>query len=118
MKRRHDTAFRARLHRGLEDLFSTIASQVDKICRRKGLIVADIALTVPSQWTLEFEDLYADIVGKVFDRPHSAIYFCTETEALANFVLRDNLDDLILDGHSSYDTMLFLDFGGHNMVSP
>ncbi|KAM7185166.1 hypothetical protein V8F33_012554 [Rhypophila sp. PSN 637] len=113
IERRRDAVFRDRLRRGLEGLFSCIAAQVEKNCKTNKFKIAEIALTLPAQWDLEFEDLYSDIVSEVFGAQRSNIYFCTETEALANFVIRDHLEHL--EEYNSCNSILFLDYGGHNM---
>ncbi|KAK3311916.1 hypothetical protein B0H66DRAFT_571251 [Apodospora peruviana] len=113
MERRHDVKFRDRLRRGLEDLFRVIEARVKEICKRERLQIVEIALTIPAQWTLVFEDLYRNIVADVFKCPSSNIFFCTETEALANFLLTDHLEDLGEDG-CHHEVILLLDFGGHS----
>lgn len=116
VQRRDDQAFRDRLLEGLQELFRTIAGRVDTICQAKRMVITDVALTIPAQWSLEFEDLYANIVAPLFGLERSNIYFCTETEALANCLLRCHANELANLGE--FKTLIFLDFGGHNMVRP
>ncbi|KAK0737762.1 hypothetical protein B0T18DRAFT_394187 [Schizothecium vesticola] len=83
-----------------------------------------------AQWTLDFEDVYTEIMVDAFRKhcdikggTHFAvgkhdIYFVTETEALATYIFDSELDRLRPDEgrvetKSAY--FLFFDFGGHNM---
>lgn len=114
-ERKHDPAFRARLSQGLRELLSTIQRRVSHICKTQRFTIATIGLSVPAQWTLEFERVYRDLVVEVFQHPPSEIHFHTESEALAHYLFRKHIDELNEDG--IVDAVLLLDFGGHNMVS-
>ncbi len=116
LRMKDDPAFMARLRDGLRDLFSTIRTRVHAECERKGLVVTKMGLSIPAQWTMEFEDVYMEIVTGVFDMvPADQVYFPTETECLAHYLFMDYWYDLNTGG--PYDMILFMDFGGHNMVS-
>ncbi|GKT50060.1 uncharacterized protein ColSpa_10241 [Colletotrichum spaethianum] len=117
MERKSDAKFLDRLRQGLEELLAVIKCSVDDICTRQRIKVTRIGLSIPSQWTLEFEDVYKNIVSSVFGHSQSSIFFHTETEALAHYLLDEGLDYLLPDQHSEYRVFLFLDLGGHNMVS-
>ncbi|KAH9234502.1 hypothetical protein K456DRAFT_1696579 [Colletotrichum gloeosporioides 23] len=125
-ERQHNPAFRQKLRRGLVDLFSAVRIMVQEQCKARGLRVTSIGLSVPSQWTMEFEDVYRDIVAEVFNEvtsPNEQLSFHTETEALAHFLLQHHLEQLlgqeilfaIQRNKIAYKVLLFLDFGGHNM---
>ena len=114
MERQNDPNFRARLVEGLKQLFTKIRPHVLRICEKKRFTIDKIALSIPAQWTLEFEDVYTDIIVEVFSQPRSKLWFYTETEALAHFLFRNHMDGLEFEG--DHEVMLFLDFGGHNMV--
>lgn len=127
-EKQHDPAFREKLRQGLVDLVSAVRAMVQEQCKSRGLRVTSIGLSVPSQWTMEFEDVYRDIVAEVFDEetsPKKQISFHTETEALAHFLLEHHLEQLlgqemlfaIQRNRIAHKVLLFLDFGGHNMVS-
>lgn len=127
-KYKNDVAFRQRLRRGLVELFSAVRDMAREQCRSQGLRITSIGLSVPSQWTIEFEDVYRDIIAEVFDeltRPKEQIRFHTETEALAHYLLRNHLKQLVGEqtfreikrNSSAHKPLLFLDLGGHNMVS-
>jgi len=113
---KEDPEFRDRLDQGLRQLFSTIQRHVKAICTRRKLQVDTIALSIPAQWNLDFEDTYRDIVAKVFAHEPDKVCFNTETEALAHYLFRDHIEELPLGNDGQY-VVLFLDFGGHNMVS-
>jgi hypothetical protein len=115
MERKDDLLFRDRLLRGLKEFFSTLYRRVTEVCRWKRISVSSIGLSIPAQWKVDFEDIYRDIIAEVFCHPRSAIYIHTETVALAHYLFRNHMDEGEL--HGVKDVVLFLDFGGHNMVS-
>ncbi|KAF9871149.1 hypothetical protein CkaCkLH20_11318 [Colletotrichum karsti] len=111
-----DEEFKERLREGLTDLFIAVKEKVDKLCKSKDLNIKRIAITVPAQWTGTGQCLaeeYESIVSRVFDAPGREIVFVTETEALAHYLLRDE-KNLVSTGEPRF-TLLFMDFGGHNM---
>jgi len=56
--------------------------QAQHLCKTKRMRIIRIGLTIPVQWTLEFETTYQDIVKSVFvDVDESNIFFLTESEA-------------------------------------
>jgi hypothetical protein len=89
-----DSAFQERLRQGLRDLFARLSRRVREVCSAHHLKVTNIGLSTPSQWTLDFEDLYREIVAEAFRHPAPDIIFVTETEALAHLVFTDHLDQL------------------------
>jgi hypothetical protein len=116
--RRHDPGFHARLLEGLDKLFTAVYKRVLEVCEEENLRITTIGLAVPSQWTLDFMDLYRRIIAQVFRHDPSAIFFVTETEALAHFLCVKKLDRLVERRNIiHHDVVLMLDFGGHNMVS-
>lgn len=119
MERRHDSHFLARLRRGLTDLFTVVRRQVVEVACKHRLTVDKIGLSVPSQWTIEFQDVYRSIVSGVFRHPENDIYFHPETVALAHYLFRDHPEELGLVGGTFEEVknFLFIDFGGHNVVS-
>ncbi|KAL0941658.1 uncharacterized protein CTRU02_204421 [Colletotrichum truncatum] len=123
--RRHkdDPNFIFRLETGLRDLFSAVRKLATQQCKNRRLKITSIGLSIPSQWTLDFEDAYRRIIIDVFGVPRDGIFFHTETEALAHFLLQDHRALLLESGDeegecdsvADYEVLLFLDFGGHNM---
>ncbi|KAK2049971.1 hypothetical protein LZ31DRAFT_627269 [Colletotrichum somersetense] len=107
--------FRDRLMRGLRELFLVLRKEVDNTCRQQKLRISTIGISIPSQWTQDFERVYRNIVVDVFEQSRDNISFHTETEALAHVLLRNHRITLPECGDNVYDVYLFLDFGGHNM---
>lgn len=116
LRRSRDPAFRNRLRSGLVALLSTIREAVDYFCQVKHFSIQSIALTVPAQWTLEFETLYRDLVVEIFEYEPDRIFFYTEIEGLAHTLITNHADELGLGDESPELITLFMDFGGHNMV--
>jgi hypothetical protein len=115
--KKDDPVFRGQLRRGLIALLSTLRDAARAVCREHGIRMARIGLTIPVQWGLEFEDVYRELVKEVFDmRDETQIHFFTETEALSRYLYKHHGHEL--DPGNQHNSILFLDFGGHNMVSP
>ncbi|RYP64029.1 hypothetical protein DL769_006809 [Monosporascus sp. CRB-8-3] len=99
---KHDPVLRKRLQQGLDQLFSRFFGRV-------------------KDWTLEFEDVYRDIVARaarIVNTSAIEIFFVTETQALAHFICSKYLEILIRHpSRTGYEVFLFLDFGGHCMNS-
>ncbi|KAK2021278.1 hypothetical protein LX32DRAFT_687862 [Colletotrichum zoysiae] len=113
--RRGDQDFRDRLMRGLRELFLVLRKEVDTTCRVQKLKISTVGISIPSQWTTDFEDVYRRIIVDVFEQSRDNIRFHTETEALAHVLLRNHRITLPECGDNMYEVYLFLDFGGHNM---
>ncbi|KAK2765284.1 hypothetical protein CKAH01_15657 [Colletotrichum kahawae] len=120
-KRMNEEGFRARLRRGLVELFSKIWKQIEKHCKLERLKITTISLSVPAQWmdsSGKFTEVYEGIMREVIGARSRDMEFCfvTETEALAHYLLKDHLEELRRDGHrGEHSSFLFLDFDGHNM---
>lgn len=56
-----DADFPARLRQDLVELFSEIRGRIYTFCARAGLRITRIGLTIPVQWTLEFEGIYSSM---------------------------------------------------------
>ncbi|KAK3353784.1 hypothetical protein B0T25DRAFT_608255 [Lasiosphaeria hispida] len=114
-ERMGDADLREKCRNGLVELLTVVCQRVQKVCRSCNFRITKIAMTVPAQWTLVFEDLYVDMIEEVFQHPRHDVYFLTETEALAWYLFRDPeyVADLELDKEN--EAVLFADFGGHNM---
>lgn len=117
MNRKNDVNFLARLRQGISALLGTIHKDVKKVCEAKSFKITKVGLSIPSQWTMEFVEVYADIASGVFGHRKDAIFFHTETQSLAHFLLQESLNTIRAQHKEEYSVFLFLDFGGHNMVS-
>lgn len=84
---RDNQAFQQRLKRGLEELFIRIGRLTHAICDENDYEIDVIGLSIPSQWTLDFEDLYRSVIVKAFGaRYRDRIVFVYETEALGHYL--------------------------------
>lgn len=84
------------------------------VCRKEHLLVTTIGLSVPSQWTVEFLELYRGIVADVFEHLPKDIFFVSEVEALARYLCTKKPKRLVqyqTDVHNA--VVVMLDFGGH-----
>ncbi|RYO94230.1 hypothetical protein DL766_002260 [Monosporascus sp. MC13-8B] len=119
--RKDDPVLRKRLQEGLDQLFSRFFGRVKNVCKTRRVLITKIALSIPSQWTLEFEDVYRDVISRaarVVNTSEIEIFFVTETQALAHFICGKYLEILIQHPNGAgSEVFLFLDFGGHNMNS-
>jgi len=98
-------------------LLTTLRDRAMSEVRSKGLEVGRIGLTIPVQWTLEFEEVYRGLVAEVFKEVgEDGVYFFTETEALARYLFKHHAEEM--DPEAKYGAVMFFDFGGHNMVCP
>ncbi|KAK8037551.1 hypothetical protein PG991_000897 [Apiospora marii] len=125
---RDDRAFQQRLRRGLEALFIRIGRLTRAICDENDYEIDVIGLSIPSQWTMDFEDLYRAIVVSAFGAKYKdRVVFVYETEALGHYLCthacpaRDYakklLQSAVKGGQEKtvcHDVLLFIDFGGHN----
>lgn len=115
MAKKDDPVFRARIRAALVEVCSTLRARIMELCKNKNLYVQTIALTIPAEWSLEFEDVYRDIISEAFEHPAEDIIFLTETEAFVHYLFKHHTRDLgCLD--KDVDKFLMLDFGGHSMV--
>ncbi|ETS85957.1 hypothetical protein PFICI_03982 [Pestalotiopsis fici W106-1] len=116
-RRQREPDFLVRLQEGISQLFNTIYHRVVEVCREERLRVTTIGLSVPSQWTLDFMDLYRGIVSDAFRHDPKSIYFVTEVEALAHFLFARKVNRLIpLEDSVQNAIVVILDFGGHTML--
>lgn len=84
---RDDRAFKQRLKRGLEELFIRIGRLSRAICDENDYEIDFIGLSIPSQWTMDFEALYRSIVVTAFGCKYKdRVVFVYETEALGHYL--------------------------------
>lgn len=114
-----DKGFKKTLRRGLLELFRAVRGAVDRICRNKNLEIEAIAVTIPAHWTLEFEDVYRDVLSESFDFRDRVdqIFFVSEIEAIVHTLVKDHPGVIGLDSADHDYLCLFQDFGGHSSVS-
>lgn len=103
--------------------------------KEKRMQIKTVALTIPSQWNLDFEDLYKRLFLKAFqqvfaDKPELAardivVEFYTEADALAHYIFHESLQSIRFCDHmpdiqqilSKTNAQCLIDCGGHNAVS-
>lgn len=110
----------AKLKQGLLELFKALRAETDVQCERKRLKVEQIVLAIPSQWVGAFQDIYMSIVSDAFSGivTEDAIHFVKEVEGIAHYTFRDEKSCFWETPRLiSRETVLFLDFGGHSLVS-
>ncbi|KAK7972624.1 hypothetical protein PG988_006758 [Apiospora saccharicola] len=120
---RDNKTFQHRLRRGLEALFIRIARLTRAICDENDYEIDVIGLSIPSQWTMDFEELYRSIIVTAFGpRYRDRVVFVYETEALGHYLCTDYIKRLLQHAAKGgqmqktvcHDVLLFIDFGGHN----
>ncbi|KAI4598338.1 hypothetical protein KJ359_003222 [Pestalotiopsis sp. 9143b] len=114
--RQREKGFRERLDEGIRNLFAAVYRRVLEVCRGEDLLVTTIGLSIPSQWTVEFIELYRGIVADVFKHHPKDIFFVTEVEALARYLCTKKMKRLVQHQNDVHNAVVVvLDFGGHTM---
>lgn len=101
----------------------------------KQIQIQMVAMTIPSQWDLTFEELYRRLFQRAFlqifdDAPQAAtqdfvVVFHTEATALAHYIFHESSHEAALGGGmpgirtilSKPNAQCLIDCGGHNAVS-
>ena len=137
-----DAAFRARLEEAFDQFLSFILTAMKKALGlwrpergEEQMRIKTVVLTIPSQWSLNFEDLLRRLFlrsfRKVFaDKPELAarglvVEFHTEADALAHYIFHESHGNFRLGAGmpdiqeilSKTNAQCFIDCGGHNSVS-
>ncbi|KAK0649831.1 hypothetical protein B0T16DRAFT_137007 [Cercophora newfieldiana] len=115
MTKKKDPSFKDRLRRGMIQLLTVLRDRAMAVCKARNWHVRKIGLTIPVQWTLEFEEVYCGLVSEVFQIDPGVVYFFTETEALARYLFKHH--GAQIDPNEQHNAVMFYDYGGHNMVS-
>lgn len=128
MKRLRDAdspELRARLREGMIQMFRHLRNKIEEnpVVRRRGWVVGKLSITIPNQWTLEFEEVYTQLLAEAFEWEievaRRKIFFYTETEALGQLLLQsEDFEEasVALASQNKHKVCLVLDFGGHNLV--
>lgn len=108
-----------RLSEMLVKFFTRVRKHVDNFARDHNMEYKRIGLTIPSFWGKTFQDHYDAVISHVWkdwkDRVGTApdsISFVTEIEAQAHYIIRNMPHKL-----EEATEVLFIDLGGHSMVS-
>lgn len=128
MKRLRDACndqIRNKLRTGITQVLQNLRTAIEgnEAFMANGWRIGRLCVTVPNQWTLEFEEVYTRLLAQAFDwtlgEARSRILYYTETDALAHFLLStDHYVQVakLLRGQEQQRVVLVLDFGGHNLV--
>ncbi|RYC54792.1 hypothetical protein CHU98_g11416 [Xylaria longipes] len=115
---RNDRNFCDKIRSAIKSLLEDIWQRVQLMCHQKHWEISAISLTIPSQWTLEFEEVYRNLASEAFRFSPEKITFVTEAEALTHYICHDRpgiLQPQHPDESGNSRLILLLDFGGHNM---
>ncbi|KAK0636574.1 hypothetical protein B0T17DRAFT_596038 [Bombardia bombarda] len=85
-------------------------------CTPRGWTLDRLILTGPVQFDLDCQRICDQHASQGFNLHSSNIHFITEAEALAHSILGQWDTTLATAGYSTSNSVLFLDFGGHNML--
>lgn len=122
---RNPEEFKERLRLGLDQMFRHIIRKVHASIAvgRYPYRIGKACIIIPSRWDLDFEAVYASILGKALNwadaYARDRMLFFFEPEGLAHFLLYTQLylSDIIANcGPNEQRPCLVLDFGGHSLV--
>ncbi|KAK3399752.1 hypothetical protein B0T20DRAFT_495887 [Sordaria brevicollis] len=114
---------KVKLETGITQVLQNLRAEIlqNDAFKAHGWRIGDLSVTVPNQWTLEFEEVYTKLLARAFnwglDEAKNRIFYITETDALAHFLLTSEeyvLVAKLLRGQDQQRAVLVLDFGGHN----
>lgn len=120
----HDPRFRKRCRRGVRAFMEALAREIDKLCEMKSepLEVRELGLSVPAHWTVDEDARFKREVENVFPVVAKAmrgvkIAFVSEIECIAHYICHKPTREEDILGGPGDKYVLFLDFGGHSLVS-
>lgn len=121
---------------GIEQIMYCVLCKVHDFCALSSeptpRVVDAIALTIPAQWTIEFEEEYGELLmsawDRVFDCQAPQLIFLNEGQTNAHYVFyRDTITAMhdrqhlshrdLFDIGRSKNAVLLIDAGGHSTVS-
>ncbi|KAJ0108992.1 hypothetical protein J7T55_005540 [Diaporthe amygdali] len=137
-----EALFRSRLEEAFKQFLRFVLTRAKQVFRVSGpddlqIRVKTIAMTVPSQWDLDFQDLYERLVKEVFeeifedvsqaDARNVNVIFHTEATALAQYIFNQCSSNKVLSIHRDMpnigtimdktNAQCLVDCGGHNANS-
>ena len=120
---RQDTRFQKNLKAAIDGYCKFVKGRIVATCEFERLRVVSVGIATPTQWPEEVEEFMAEMFlqkvfrhPKCFDVSRRDIVFHSETQALAHYVFAHVGTQLQPPGVAESD-ILFLDFGGQNLVS-
>ncbi|KAJ4387308.1 hypothetical protein N0V93_007897 [Gnomoniopsis smithogilvyi] len=98
-------------------LFGLIKERTERLCDAHQVFVRTVILSLPSNWDLDVEDHYRDLIKQSLNPPRGVnIHFMTEIQANAHFIFNTRN---VVTGHikrrlkdNGQFQCLFADFGG------
>ena len=113
-----DPNFMKSLSESIDEMFRRLFQKTDAFCAANDINISSIAATVPTQWSLDHEDVYVEMLAKYFNArtpdPRENICFYTECEGLAHR-LAASYD--CKNRLAPYKIIMIADIGGHSMAS-
>jgi hypothetical protein len=111
---RDDDGLRSRLKELLVSFFRLVRDTVTENARRHRIEYSTVAITIPNSWAegknKALQDTYMAIIAEVW--PEKTIEVLFEVEALAHYLISARSDEL-----QAFSRVIFVDNGGHTMVS-
>ncbi|KAK5654194.1 hypothetical protein OQA88_7625 [Cercophora sp. LCS_1] len=97
--------------------------KADTKADQRAIYYNKIVFTVPFNWTKPFQEVYLDMIEEAFPDQYAAdeergvargdnITIMAEADALAHYIIKAEWKSL-----QDWNTVLFIDFGGHSMAS-
>lgn len=135
-----ENVFHARLEEAFNQFLTFVLQRTKSALEtynseEKQIQIEMVAMTIPSQWDLTFEELYRRLFKRAFlqifnDTPQLATHdfvmvFHTEATALAHYIFHESSHEAALGGGmpairtilSKLNAQCLIDCGGHNAVS-
>lgn len=113
-----------RFEKAVAEFLGDIRSHTVEACRREGMQVIRVGISIPKQWPLEVEHYMSKMFRKKFFinsvhlkvHEHDQVFFHTEAQALAHYHFKHHSRELM--GPTRKEAVFLLaDFGGQNLVS-
>lgn len=116
--------FRKNLTKAVVRFFEVLRENTVNTCKSRSLRIISVGVSVPAQWPAVVEDYIADMLLQKFFHSiihvkgvcREDIFFHSETQALAHYLLRHHGSKL-MGPTSKEEAFLVADFGGQNLVS-
>ena len=120
IEKRNDPGFLEVCRTLIIEIHSIVRAAIDHKCRRPGLGFDEIVITVPVNWGDAFQKAYLAVIRKVYNdvctESMDNVHVIAESDAAMHYMLEhcvggeNRIDE-------DWNMLLFLDFGGHSMVS-
>lgn len=120
----HHRRFKKNLKKAVVRFFEALREKTVETCKARSLRITSVGISVPAQWPAVVEDYIADTFLQKFfygvihvkGVRRGDIFFHSETQALAHYLLKHHSRNL-MGPTSKEEAFLVADFGGQNLVS-